>query len=293
MSNTTIRIEDLTSNVVTSTDGKYAVTGDGVLDKLMETVNTHLVAHYNAKRMTSTEMVRAYIGIVPTAIQQSFTFVLQKQGTEKQTDNLIIDGELKQAQIHTTEQQTDNLIIDGELKQEQIYAAERKLEEDMEKWLITKSMMENQKASSDIELSIKPAMANAELGQKELLLESAEADISFNTSKKIIMEHTRKDNVRMKATEQYAEYLKYSSAAGAIPGEHHFKNMVGLVQSINDGVSNPNIEYDMIYLNDRMKDKNGNVLYWINATKTGIPTTAFTEWPAYYEKDIGQVIANG
>jgi len=259
---TQINIEDVTNNVVVDNDN--VVTGDGVLDKLMATVNTHIVAQYDAGRVKGTDIARMYVGILPAVLQQATQFSLQKQSAEKQTD----------------------------LINEQVKSAERKLTEDDEKWDISKAMMENQKATSDIDLSIKPGMANADLAQKELMLESAEADIEFNRSKRIVMEKTRKDNVRMKAAEQYAEFLKYISAANAVPSEYHFKNLVGLIESINEGISIDNIQYSMIYLGDQRKNKNGDLLYWTGSVGT-LPLTTDDDGgnnpPAYYEKDTQAV----
>jgi len=263
---TQINVEDITSNV--SVDSDNVVTGDGVLDKLMETINTHIVAQFDAGRIKGTDIARMYIGIVPSAMETATQFALQKQSAEKQTD----------------------------LVNEQVKSAERKLSEDDEKWDISKSMMENQKATSDIDLAIKPSMVNADLAQKELMLESAETDIAFNESKRIVMEKTRNDNVRMKAAEQYAEFLKYISAANAVPGKYHFKNLVGLIDAINDGISNEDFIYDMIQIGDRQYDSSGNPLFYQvdgngdvlvdgDGNPTGETTTTDTGHEAYYKND--------
>ena len=70
-------------------------------------------------------------------------------------------------------------------------------------------------------------------------IESANADVAFNESKKTIMEQTRKDNIRSKAAEQFAEFMKYISAANVVPGPTDFANMRGLITAMNTGIANP------------------------------------------------------
>ena len=53
------------------------------------------------------------------------------------------------------------------------------------------------------------------------------------------MEQTRKDNIRSKAAEQFAEFIKYLSAANVVPGANDFANMRALINAMNDGILNP------------------------------------------------------
>ena len=55
------------------------------------------------------------------------------------------------------------------------------------------------------------------------------------------MEQTRNDNIRSKAAEQFAEFMKYISAANVVPGANDFANMRKLITAMNDGIANPNI----------------------------------------------------
>jgi hypothetical protein len=221
---TVISIADVTSNVVVSSDGKYTVSGTGILDDLMETINTHLVAQYDANRISSTELAEIYANVIPSIVSTAVNFTIQQKVSAAQVDNLLKDGALKD---------------------EQLRGMVRKYTEDDEKWVISKAMMENQKAMSDIDLFYKEPMSANALTQSEKTIESMEVDIAFNTSKREVMEFTRKDNVRMKATEQYAEFLKYISAADVVPGDHHFENLVQLVTSINEGIEFPDTVYTL------------------------------------------------
>ncbi len=69
---------DLTkaSALTTSTDGKYTVTGTGVFDDLMESVNVHLDAQYNLGRITGADYATVYLGAMQSAIQTSASFVV-------------------------------------------------------------------------------------------------------------------------------------------------------------------------------------------------------------------------
>ena len=55
------------------------------------------------------------------------------------------------------------------------------------------------------------------------------------------MEQTRKDNIRSKAAEQFAEFIKYLSAANVVPGANDFKNMRALINAMNDGIANADV----------------------------------------------------
>ena len=234
--------------------------GTGYFDKLMNTVNIQIDSQYQKGRLKGPDYANVYLGAIQNAMSEAFKFALQEQ---------YVIAQVKEAN--------------------------RKYEENGEKWAISKGIMENQKATSDIDLQFKPNMATADLDQKHKTLDSMDADIAFNTSKKVIMEETRNDNVRMKAAEQYAEFLKYISAADAVPGKYHFQNLVGLIDSINDGMLNEDYKYNMLYKGDRQVNSKGEVLYYVkdaNGNDTDEVTTNATDsngnanTPAYYKDDV-------
>ena len=101
-------------------------------------------------------------------------------------------------------------------------------------------MLQYQSEILAVDLANKASMTAIELANKTLQGLQLQADIDFNTSKKAIMEWTRKDNVRMQAAREFAELLKYISAAGAVPSEKDFSNIRSLINAINQGVSNEN-----------------------------------------------------
>ena len=77
-----VTIEELTTNVSIGTD--YVVTGDGVFDDIMETINKHISAQYSAGRLKAENVATLYVGIVPTALSESIKFLLQRKTNTQQ-----------------------------------------------------------------------------------------------------------------------------------------------------------------------------------------------------------------
>ena len=122
-----------------------------------------------------------------------------------------------------------------------IAISEVQLAENTEKWALQRKVLENQLAMSNIDVAYKEPNVLRDLEIRDKQIESATADIAFNESKKLIMEQTRKDNIRSKAAEQFGEFIKYLSAANVVPGANDFKNMRALINSMNDGIANPDV----------------------------------------------------
>ena len=93
-----VKIEDLTSNVVMDMN-TFEVTGDGVFDKIMATLNTHMFAQYKAQRLKAENFATVYVGVVPTVLQESIKFLLQKENSAKQLDLLDAQEALYRRQI--------------------------------------------------------------------------------------------------------------------------------------------------------------------------------------------------
>jgi len=77
-----VQISDLTSNV--TTDSNYVVTGDGVFDDLMETLNAHVAAHYKAGRLKASDVASVLVGVAPTMISESLKLLLQRRTNAQQ-----------------------------------------------------------------------------------------------------------------------------------------------------------------------------------------------------------------
>lgn len=77
-----VTVEDLTANV--EVDDKYVVTGTGVFDDVMETINKHIVAQYTAGRLKAEGMAQLYVGVIPSALSESIKFLLQRKTSSQQ-----------------------------------------------------------------------------------------------------------------------------------------------------------------------------------------------------------------
>ena len=63
-----LTIANLTAGV--STDSNNIVTGTGVLDDMMETVNAHLAAQFNLGRITGSDYATVYLTAMQATLQQ-------------------------------------------------------------------------------------------------------------------------------------------------------------------------------------------------------------------------------
>ena len=78
-----ITIAYLTASV--STDASNVVTGTGVLDDMMETVNAHLAAQFNLGRITGSDYATVYLTAIQATLQQAvaYTVGMQKGNAEE------------------------------------------------------------------------------------------------------------------------------------------------------------------------------------------------------------------
>lgn len=125
---TTIDIKDLTSNVQTTINGtKHEVTGDGIFDDLMETVNQHADAQFAMGRIKGTEYAEFYLGALQSALAQSVQFTLQREAQAAQVDlataqkdelllNGVKDRLTKDAQTALVKRQTKGFDDDAKQK---------------------------------------------------------------------------------------------------------------------------------------------------------------------------------
>lgn len=185
--------------------------GTGVLDKLLGVINKNVQLQLDTGRITNAEYGELYLGSMQLAVTESMKFILNKQTIEKQLETQDIKIALDEVQ----------------------------LAENSEKWLLQRTILENQVSTSNIDLGFKEQSIIKDLELKDRQVDTANADIAFNESKKEIMEQTRKDNIRAKASEQFAEFMKYISAANVVPGPVDFQNMRNLITAMNAGIADP------------------------------------------------------
>ena len=209
MSNLEVNFEDFSNGSIEN----GAWYGTGVFDKLMGAINGNIKIQFDSGRLAGAEYANVYLGSMQSAVSESMKFLLNKKSIEKAL----------------------------ELQDIQIAMSEVQLAETSEKWGIQKAVLENQLDMSNIDVAYKEQNVLRDLEIRDKQIESATADIAFNESKKTIMEQTRNDNIRSKAAEQFAEFMKYISAANVVPGTNDFANMRKLITAMNDGIANPNI----------------------------------------------------
>ena len=78
-----ITIANLTAGV--STDASNVVTGTGVFDDMMETVNAHMAAQFNLGRITGSDYATVYLTAMQATVQQAvaYTIGMQKGNAEE------------------------------------------------------------------------------------------------------------------------------------------------------------------------------------------------------------------
>lgn len=107
-------------------------------------------------------------------------------------------------------------------------------------------MLEAQASMLEVDALNKAAVVALDIQAKTKQVDQIQADIDFNIAKKLIMESTRKDNVRMQAAREFSELMKYISAAGAVPSETDFQNIRALITGIIDGVLLPDTQPEIV-----------------------------------------------
>lgn len=207
-----LNFEDFSTGTIDYTNPEVPTwNGEGVFDKLMTAINGNIQIQYELGRLKGPEYANVYLGGMQTAIGEAMKFMLNKGSIEKGL----------------------------EAQDVQIAIAEVQLAESSEKWALQKQVLENQLEMSNVDVAYKEQSVLRDLEIRDKQIETAAADVAFNESKKVIMEQTRKDNIRSKAAEQFAEFIKYLSAANVVPGANDFKNMRALINAMNDGIANP------------------------------------------------------
>lgn len=82
------------------------VGGVGVFDKLLCTMKAHLQTEYELGRITGVDYANVFLGAYQATLQQSASFLLDKEKQAYELDKLNSDRDLVLAQIKQTDQQT-------------------------------------------------------------------------------------------------------------------------------------------------------------------------------------------
>lgn len=96
-----LTIANLTAGV--STDADNVVTGTGIFDDMMETVNAHMAAQFNLGRITGSDYATVYLTAIQATVQQAvaYTIGIQKGNAE---ESLLLQKEI--TEFAQTEQAT-------------------------------------------------------------------------------------------------------------------------------------------------------------------------------------------
>ena len=214
MSNFQISITDFSNGQIDNTNSQEPKwEGTGIFDVIIKAANENIKIQHKTSRITGAEYAEVYLGTMQSAISEAMKFILNKKTIEKGLEAQDVS----------------------------IAISEVQLAENTEKWALQRKVLENQLSMSNIDVAYKEPNVLRDLEIRDKQIESATADIAFNESKKIIMEQTRKDNIRSKAAEQFGEFIKYLSAANVVPGANDFKNMRALINAMNEGIANPDV----------------------------------------------------
>ena len=214
MSNFQIDITDFSNGQIDTTNPQDpSWEGTGIFDIIIKAANENIKIQHKTSRITGAEYAEVYLGTMQSAISEAMKFILNKKTIEKGLEAQDVS----------------------------IAISEVQLAENTEKWALQRKVLENQLSMSNIDVAYKEPNVLRDLEIRDKQIESATADIAFNESKKIIMEQTRKDNIRSKAAEQFGEFIKYLSAANVVPGSNDFVNMRALINAMNNGIINPDV----------------------------------------------------
>ena len=214
MSNFQIDIKDFSNGQIDSTNPQEPKwEGTGIFDVIINAANENIKIQHKTSRITGAEYAEVYLGTMQSAISEAMKFILNKKTIEKGLEAQDVSISISEVQ----------------------------LVENTEKWALQRKVLENQLAMSNVDVAYKEPNVLRDLEIRDKQIESATADSAFNESKKIIMEQTRKDNIRSKAAEQCGEFIKYLSAANVVPGSNDFVNMRALINAMNNGIINPDV----------------------------------------------------
>lgn len=181
MSNFVVNINNLTSNTAISNS---VVTGDGIFDKIMETLTKHIQAQFDANRIRSEDYADVYLGALQYALTTATQILLSKDITEQQALTLESDRIIKEAQS------AKDLI----LKDAQVVIAEKealKLDKDILRLDAEIDILDKNLEKADAEISL------AQAQESELLLNGTadraiKAQQTTLTQKQILVEETKK-----------------------------------------------------------------------------------------------------
>ena len=96
-----ISIGNLTAGIATDADN--VVTGTGIFDDMMETVNAHMAAQFNLGRITGSDYATVYLTAIQATVQQAVAYTIGAQKGNAE-ESLLFQKEV--TEFAQTEQET-------------------------------------------------------------------------------------------------------------------------------------------------------------------------------------------
>ena len=148
-----------------------SLTGTGVFDELMASVNVHLQNEYAAQRIRGPEYATVYLGAMQTVMQQSIAFLLAKEKAEK--DTALVEEET----LFVTQQKA-NAVINGTVltAQKCKLDAEFDLIQDQELKVVAETALLTQKKVTEQAQTSSTAIDTASVIGKQISLYAAQTD---------------------------------------------------------------------------------------------------------------------
>lgn len=148
-----------------------SLTGTGVFDELMASVNVHLQNEYSAQRIRGPEYATVYLGAMQTVMQQSIAFLLAKEKAEK--DTALVEEET----LFVTQQKA-NAVINGTVltAQKCKLDAEFDLIQDQELKVVAETALLTQKKVTEQAQTSSTAIDTASVIGKQISLYAAQTD---------------------------------------------------------------------------------------------------------------------
>lgn len=87
---------DIALTNLTNTTAETFGSGDGVFDKLMQTVTLHIQKEYEDGRIAGNDYAQVYLGSLQTVMAQAVQFLLQEQEAGKRAD--LIDSQIRESE---------------------------------------------------------------------------------------------------------------------------------------------------------------------------------------------------
>ena len=216
--------------------GDSTVVSGGYIGDLLTLARAHVDAAIKAGELTQETAGEIYTAMIPSAFQQGIAYAMSEELTIAAIDKAASEALSAEAQL-VNERLIAGYHIDGNGEWTGPIETDASGYFQMVKLATQQGMLENQALMVGYETSKKMEGLQADLDLKAKNIEQMQADINFNIAKKTVMEQTRRDNIRMKSAEQFAEFMKYISAANVIPGANDFANMRALINGIGTGLS--------------------------------------------------------